>query len=85
MKAGDKIPTLAGTMATVPYANEHPCFGQRQGYCKNVAAWRMETVNLILHWCDECKTRPNVQKFDGQWTKMEERVPRACGDEPKAS
>jgi len=37
------------------------CFGQRQEWCESRAVWRMETPRLVLHWCDECKKRENVQ------------------------
>lgn len=75
MKSGDKIPTLAGTMAILPYANEHPCFGQRQGWCNNKATWRMESKHLILHFCDNCKNRPDPFKEEtDHWTKLEERT-----------
>lgn len=74
MKSGDNIPTLAGTTLTLPYANEHPCFGQRQGWCNNLATWRMEGAHLLLHFCDECKARPNFFKKRGnQWIKLEKR------------
>jgi len=79
MKSGDKILTLAGTMATVPFANEHPCFGQRQGWCTNLASWRLEGPRLILHFCSDCKKRPQTKLlakkklFPNVWTKLDER------------
>jgi len=71
MKSGDKIPTMAGTIAVLPFANEHPCFGQRQGWCENLATWRMENKYLILHFCDKCKQRPDLfNKATDQWIKL---------------
>jgi len=69
MKSGDLIPNLTGGRAQLPFANEHPCFGQRQGWCSNLAAWRFETPYLVLQFCDVCK--PKVP--DGEWTKLESR------------
>jgi hypothetical protein len=45
---------------TLPIADEQPCFGQRQGYCNNMAIWRMDGDHLSLHFCDECKNRENI-------------------------
>lgn len=73
MQSGDKITTLAGTKAELPYANEHPCFGQRQGWCENLATWRMESPNLILHWCDVCKLKQYDGTEEAKWTKLEAR------------
>ena len=73
LKSGDRIPSLAGTMVTLPYANQHPCFGQRQGFCQNLATWRMESTHLMLHFCDDCKRRPEFKGDEYQWTKLEVR------------
>lgn len=36
-------------------SDNQKCFGQRQGWCKNLAVWRLEGAHIILHFCDECK------------------------------
>src|SRR5437773_1787749 len=77
MKSGDKIQTLAGTTATVPYTNEHPCFGQRQGWCRNLATWRMEGPHLVLHFCEDCKKRPELNGPGNEWTKLKDSGSRA--------
>lgn len=71
-KSGDEVETIDGTKLTMPFANEHPCFGGRQGYCKNLATWRVEGTHVLLHFCDECQKRPNVNRL-GKWTKLEKR------------
>lgn len=71
MKSGDSIPTMAGTNAVLPYANQHPCFGQRQGWCKNFASWRMESTHLLLHFCDQCKEGKQLDFPGMTWTKLE--------------
>jgi len=68
MKSGDKITTLAGTEVMLPYANEQPCFGHRQGWCNSMATWRLEGPNLLLHWCEACKPRVTIK---GEWIKMD--------------
>jgi hypothetical protein len=70
MKSGDKIQTLSGATVLVPYAGEHPCFGQRQGWCTNQATWRFEGEHVILHFCDSCKARFTLA---GTWTAMDKR------------
>lgn len=72
MNSGDVIKTLAGTSVVLPFANEHPCFGQRQGWCKNLASWRLEGDSLILHFCDACKPRITIH---GNWTKLAVTLP----------
>jgi hypothetical protein len=76
MKSGDEIKTLAGTTVTLPLLYEHPCFGQRQGWCQNTATWRFESEHLLLHWCDQCKPRHIVQ---GLWTQLQVRGGVPCG------
>ncbi len=73
MKSGDEIRTVAGTMATLPYANEHPCFGRRQGWCNNLATYRLEGEHVILHFCEECKQRPEFDNPWSRWKKLEDR------------
>lgn len=74
LKSGDKVKTAAGVEAELPYADEHPCFGQRQGWCTNLATWRRETSHTLLHFCDECKrTKPQLSPEDSTWTKLEPR------------
>ena len=70
IKSGDKLPTLAGTQVTLPYANQHPCFGQRQGFCQNLATWRMESKHLLLHFCNACKRRPEFKGNEYEWVKL---------------
>lgn len=62
--------TLVGTTIELPFANEHPCFGQRQDWCKNMATWRIESQYLLLHFCDECKQKPQAQFEGGKWIKL---------------
>jgi hypothetical protein len=71
MKSGDKIKNLEGGTVTLPFKGEHPCFGQRQGFCTNMATWRMETQFLLLHFCDECKKRPQFNQGGEKWTPLE--------------
>ena len=60
MKSGDKIPTLAGTTVTEPYANEHPCFGERNDMKSEVQfALEQQSVTVpscpVLMVCGTCK------------------------------
>jgi hypothetical protein len=77
MQSGDKIDTLAGFPVELPYAREHPCFGQRQGWCKNLATWRMEGPYLMLHWCDACKKHSRFTGAENKWIGLEQR-PRSA-------
>lgn len=70
MNSGDKLKTLGGSTVIVPFAGEHPCFGQRQGWCANAATWRFESEHLLLHFCEDCKAR---FKTAGEWTPMDKR------------
>lgn len=58
----------------LPYAGEHPCFGQQQEWaCTNMATWRMEGQFVMLHWCEACKTRVSPGWNDVTWTPMDKR------------
>lgn len=72
-KSGDMVATAAGTQTQLPYANEVPCFGQRQGWCESLATWRMQAKNLMLHWCEACKARGKFNGPENVWTKLEAR------------
>lgn len=71
MKSGDAIKTLSGETVHAPFSGEHPCFGQRQGWCQNKATWRIEGSHFLLHFCDSCKTGKVTLK--GQWVKLDEK------------
>lgn len=45
----------------LPTKGNHPCFGQRQGWCNSAAIWRLEGKNVIFHFCDVCKERKETQ------------------------
>jgi hypothetical protein len=79
LKSGDKIQTAAGTSIELPFAGEFPCFGQHQGWCANLAAWRMENQHLLLHWCDTCKPRIEGKSPGETWTKLAPRNPLRHG------
>ncbi len=70
-QSGDLLKTMAGTTVRLPFALEHSCFGNRQGWCENRAKWRMETPQLLLHWCDACKLRSDFG--NATWTKLPEK------------
>lgn len=74
-QSGDKVSTLAGTTVELPYANEHPCFGNRQGWCANMATKRMTSKHMMLHFCDKCSTRPSLAMLDEgmHWQVLTER------------
>ena len=40
-----------------------PCFGQRQGWCKNQSTHVLTTKNLLLHFCSECVEKPSVKSL----------------------
>jgi len=74
MKSGEVVRTMdPDVVREAPYADEHPCFGQRQGWCRNLATWRVEGNNILFHFCTSCKERPVFSGPGYKWTKLEER------------
>lgn len=71
MKSGDEVRALDGTVYTMPYAGEHPCFLSREG-CTNMAVWRGESAVLLLHFCEVHK-KGLEGKLGVTWERMESR------------
>jgi len=68
----ETVANLYGETVKLPTAKDkHPCFGQRQGWCANTATWRVVTPYLLLHFCDECKKRPEFHKEGDEWVKLD--------------
>lgn len=72
-QSGDRVTAIDGTSYEMPFAQEHPCFGQRQGWCSNLATWRVDSDYVLLHFCDSCKVRHEQRgkPFSGErWTHL---------------
>lgn len=80
IKSGDRVKAVDGTEYELPFANEFACFGSRQvpPWCPDhLATWRMESDQLLLHFCDACKARhcSKNMPFTGEtWTKLPPRL-----------
>lgn len=71
-QSGDYLKAVNGTYKQLPYREEIPCFGQREGHCAAMATWRVVSSALILHFCDECKARHAARMAppEYRWTQL---------------